>query len=132
MRTAPVLPGSNGTHLVEAGVDWDVVRVSRHLGLQALDRLDPGSLVVAPSRPDPALHFFVVAGSTYDWHVAQTSALRRAAFVLIPPADRLHPPGPYWLVPPGADGAINLTDLDVLRDALNELLSALPDTRGSR
>lgn len=121
MRTAPALPGFNGTHLVEAGVDWDVIRVSGHLGLQAVDRLQaPGSVVIAPAYGDLALYFFVKAGSTRDWHVAQTAALRGATFVVIPPTERTRPPGPYWLVPP--QSAIALTDTNTLETVIAALL----------
>lgn len=90
--------GPAGTRIVAAGETWDAVRVGRFLGLQALERL--GS-VAGPVLVDPAartMYFLVPAGSTSTWDVPQSQALGETNHIVIPPAARQSPPGPYWLV----------------------------------
>ncbi|WP_285574054.1 hypothetical protein [Streptomyces sp. RTGN2] len=106
--------GPAGTRIVAAGKAWDAVRVGRFLGLKALERLGSAA---GPVLVDPAarsMYFLVPAGSTHDWDVHQSQALGETNHVVIPPATRQSPPGPYWLV----DSRRPLTTTAALREAL--------------
>lgn len=101
--------------LAPAGVEWDVVKVGRHLGARAIERIaEPGAVAVDPARSEPLLYFFVPAGSAAHWDVPQTTALGANAHVLLPPACKEAPPGPYWLI----SQRHGLTPAAVLRQAL--------------
>jgi hypothetical protein len=115
----PILGAAN-TLLTAAGDDWDVVKIGRFVGLQALNRIgSPGAVAVDPAPAEPALYFFIPAGSVQDWDVPQTRALGATAWVVLPPAERTSPPGPYWLVAPER----GLTPTAVLRCAVQAALS---------
>lgn len=119
MTTHGALPGIAGTRLAPAGVDWDAVKVGRFYALQALGRMtSPGAVAVDPAPAEPALYFFVPAGSTTGWDVQQSTALGVATHVVLPPDTKELPPGPYWLIRPRA-GRVQLTRVDELRAALN-------------
>ncbi|WLQ53702.1 hypothetical protein P8A21_39835 (plasmid) [Streptomyces poriferorum] len=110
--------GPAGTRIVAAGTAWDAVRVGRFLGLEALERLGSAA---GPVLVDPAartMYFLVPAGSTTDWDVPQSQALGETNHVVIPPATRQSPPGPYWLI----DSRHPLTSTPQLRQALQAAL----------
>ncbi|MEU0413882.1 hypothetical protein ABZ307_39685 [Streptomyces griseorubiginosus] len=89
-----------GLQLAPAGVEWDVVKVERHLGVRAIEQIaELGAVAVDPSRREPMLYFFVPKGTAAHWDVPKTSALGRESYVVLPPARKEEPPGPYWLVP---------------------------------
>ncbi|MFG2943498.1 hypothetical protein [Streptomyces sp. NPDC048282] len=84
-----------GLWLAPAGVEWDAVKVERHLGVRAIELIaEPGAVAVDPARPEPVLYFFVPAGSAAAWDVPQTNALGSNSYVVLPPSHRESPPGP--------------------------------------
>ncbi|MGP4011410.1 hypothetical protein [Streptomyces sp. 4N124] len=104
-----------GLRLAPAGVEWDAVKVGRHLGVRAIELIpDPGAVAVDPMRPEPVLYFFVPAGSTTNWDVPQTASLGPNAHLVLPPNHKQAPPGPYWLI----SQQHGLTSAVVLRNAL--------------
>lgn len=130
-NTAPATHGPAGTRIVAAGIDWDLVKVTRSFALQALERLaSPGAVVVDPHPAEPMLYFFVQPGSTRDWNVIHSEALSEAAHIALPDETKLLPPGPYWLRLPESGGW--LTDVNALRAALEVVVgprpNMLPDT----
>lgn len=118
--------GPNGTLITPAGVEWDAIRINRFTAFQALKRLKPGSVLVDPTPREPVLYFFVAPGSALAWDVPRTKTLGATASVVLPPPTRQAPPGPYWLIPPGADHVIRLTAKQALRDALTAGCSEAP------
>ncbi|MFF0087498.1 hypothetical protein ACFYR1_48835 [Streptomyces canus] len=100
-----------GLQLAPAGVEWDLVKVGRHWGVRAIEQIaELGAVAVDPSPREPMLYFFVPKGSAVDWNVPQTTALGRESYVVLPPARKEEPPGPYWLVPQhkGLTSAVDL------------------------
>ncbi|WP_419994511.1 hypothetical protein [Streptomyces boninensis] len=114
---APATDGPSGTSIVAAGIEWDAVKVPRRLGLRALKLLEvTGPVAVDPGAVEPMLYFLVPPGSTAGCRFQHMVVLGRGAHVVLPPHERLAPPGPYWLIPP-ADGRQH-TDAAALRQAL--------------
>ncbi|WP_406723434.1 DUF6415 family natural product biosynthesis protein [Streptomyces sp. GD-15H] len=113
--------------LVQTGVRWDVVKMRRFLGLQAIEHIEqPGAVAVDPHSPEPMLYFFVPAGTLANWNVPDTTALNSTectTHVVLPPGHREAPPGPYWLLSPSC----GLTPIATLRRAL-EMALHRPDT----
>ncbi|MEU6260199.1 hypothetical protein ACFUEN_29665 [Streptomyces griseorubiginosus] len=104
-----------GLRLAPAGVEWDAVKMGRHLGVRAIERIaEVGAVAVDPHRREPVLYFLVPKGSAARWDVPNTTALGTNAYVVLPPTHRDAPPGPYWLVPEHH----GLTPEVVLRQAL--------------
>ncbi|MFW6724343.1 hypothetical protein ACHZ98_30170 [Streptomyces sp. MAR4 CNY-716] len=102
LHRAAVTPGPGCTSIVEAGVEWDAIKVPRYAGLFALDKLTrPGAVAVDPASAPPVLYFLVPPQSTGGWDVPLTTALSLAAHVVLPSSHREAPPGPYWLIAPG-------------------------------
>ncbi|MFF4257933.1 DUF6415 family natural product biosynthesis protein [Streptomyces sp. NPDC001663] len=109
-----------GMRLTPAGVEWDAVRVGRYLGVQAIGRIArPGAVAVDPACAEPFLYFLLPAGSTDGWEVPHTRPLGANAYVVLPPADKDSPPGPYWLIPPKC----GFTRAATLRRALEEAVA---------
>ncbi|HKR51527.1 MAG TPA: DUF6415 family natural product biosynthesis protein [Pseudonocardiaceae bacterium] len=109
-----------GMRLTPAGVEWDAVRVGRYLGVQAIGRIArPGAVAVDPACAEPLLYFLLPAGSTEGWDVPHTRPLGANAYVVLPPADKDSPPGPYWLVPPKC----GFTQAAMLKQALEEAVA---------
>ncbi|MEU6351096.1 hypothetical protein ABZ896_17450 [Streptomyces sp. NPDC047072] len=107
-----------GMRLAPAGVEWDAVKVGRHLGVRAIEQIaEVGAVAVDPFRREPVLYFLVPKGSAAQWDVPETAALGTDAYVVLPPAHRDAPPGPYWLVPEQH----GLTPAVVLRQALESV-----------
>ncbi|MHC3474893.1 hypothetical protein ACYF6T_40285 [Streptomyces sp. 7R007] len=112
---------SGGMRLAPAGIAWDAIKVSRHLGVQAVEQIPhPGAVAVDPAPKEPVLYFFVPAGSAAVWRVPQTKALTLDAHLVLPPDSKEAPPGPYWLVAPSH----GLTAIETLRHALTVLQRA--------
>ncbi|MFF4508928.1 DUF6415 family natural product biosynthesis protein [Streptomyces sp. NPDC001401] len=108
-----------GMRLTPAGTDWDAVRVGRYLGVQAIERIaQPGAVAVDPACAEPVLYFLLPVGSTEGWHVPHTRPLGAHCYLVLPPAGKDSPPGPYWLVPPKR----GFTPAPTLRRALEETL----------
>lgn len=103
---------------------WEVLRVDRYYGLQALDRIScPGTVAVDPAVR--GVYFFIESGATAalppmpaDGPVSVTTELE------LPPQERCRPPGTYWLVPPRR-GAIGVTCPRALHAALSRILPGL-------
>lgn len=100
---------------------WEVIRIGRYYGLQALTRLNaPGSVAVDPERP--AVYFFVAIGATATWPSMPAHVpLAVTTGADLPPVGRRTPPGAYWLVPPRR-GTLRLIDAGTLHTALADLL----------
>lgn len=115
-----------GISIVAAGVHWDAVKVTRSFALEALEHLPVhGAVAVDPTPAGPYLYFLVPPRSTGGWDVPQSTALSETAHVALPPPDRVAPPGPYWLTPPGHRPGLTRTD------ALRVALEAVVGPRGS-
>ncbi|MGW3311487.1 DUF6415 family natural product biosynthesis protein [Streptomyces sp. NPDC001073] len=113
----------SGMRLAAAGVSWDAVKVRRHLAVRAIERIaQPGAVAVDPSPAEPALYFFIRAGSAAGWDVPQTAALGLSSHVVLPPDHREAPPGPYWLISPER----GLTSTSALRQALEQTMGCAP------
>jgi hypothetical protein len=126
---AAVMMSAGGMRLAPAGVEWDAVKVGRHLGVRAISLIaEPGAVAVDPARPDPVVYFFAPPGSAAHWDVAQTTALGPGAHMVLPPDHKEAPPGPYWLI----SQQNGLTSARVLRQALIEALRVdLPTMRNT-
>ena len=117
---------ADGTRIAAAGVAWDVVKVRRHLAVRAIERIpEPGAVAVDPWPVEPALYFFVPAGSTSAWDVPETMALGLDSHVVLPPDSKEAPPGPYWLISPRR----GLTSTSELRQALTYVVNCAPEQR---
>lgn len=117
------MTSASGMRIAAAGVAWDVVKVRRYLAVRAIERIaDPGAVAVDPTPAEPALYFFVPAGSAVDWEVPRTRALGVDAHVVLPPDRKVAPPGPYWLIAPER----GLTPTATLRQALEQTLDRAP------
>ncbi|GAA3838421.1 hypothetical protein GCM10022403_083640 [Streptomyces coacervatus] len=118
---------ATGMRLTPAGIDWDAVRVGRYLGVQAIERIaQPGAVAVDPACAEPVLYFLLPPGSTEGWDVPHTRRLGTHAYVVLPPAGKDSPPGPYWLVPPKR----GITRAATLRRALEEILHVAASPAG--
>lgn len=119
----PTSPSPNtgvdlATAVVPVGLRRDAVRVPRHLGLAILKSLarHVGAVIVDPN--ERVVYFFASsAGRTTRQQTAFTSSFVRTR-VLLPPADRRTPPGPYWLHSP-AERPFH-TPMALLQPALRE------------
>ncbi|WP_405905667.1 MULTISPECIES: DUF6415 family natural product biosynthesis protein [unclassified Streptomyces] len=120
---------ASGMRLAPAGVEWDVIKVGRYLAVRTIERIaEPGAIAVNPALAEPALYFFVPAGSAASWDVPQTTPLGLDAHVVLPPDHKAAPPGPYWLISPER----GLTQATTLRRALAQTMGsalAQPDVQ---
>lgn len=112
-----------GHRLRAAGVEWDAVRVPRCLGVRVLDLLGSRSGAVAEDPYEPALYWFVPAGTAPVWHLPGTRALGLTQHLVVPAPHRLSGPGPHWRIAPV--GTALLTDTDVLRDSIEAATAPL-------
>ncbi|MET7486735.1 DUF6415 family natural product biosynthesis protein [Streptomyces sp. NPDC005538] len=119
--------GAYGMRLAAAGVVWDVVKVRQYLAVRTIERIaEPGAVAVDPTPTEPALYFFVPAGSAADWEVPQTTALGLDSHVVLPPDHKGAPPGPYWLI----SRQRGLTSAAILRQALEQTMSCALTQKG--
>ncbi|SHI11789.1 hypothetical protein [Streptomyces sp. 3214.6] len=115
INDAAQLLSAAGMRLAPAGVEWDAVKVGRHLAVRAIEQIaTPGAVAVDPAPSEPMLYFFVPPGSAADWDVPETTALGRNSHVVLPPSHKEEPPGPYWLLAQRH----GLTRTAILRQAL--------------
>ncbi|MGP3632664.1 hypothetical protein ACTU45_04690 [Streptomyces sp. 24-1644] len=116
-------PIGEGSRLAPAGKEWDAIRVTRIVGLQAIRSLGART---GPVIMDPAarvMYFLVPPGSTSSWeHLPQSTALSETNHVVLPPKHKHTPPGPYWLIAEQQP----LADTHALRRALEEVLQTSP------
>ncbi|GAA2070530.1 hypothetical protein GCM10009801_21340 [Streptomyces albiaxialis] len=120
-------PGPIGTRILPAGVEWDAVRVPHAVALTVLDKLGsaPGAILVDPQ--EQALYFFVPPRATDEWELANVRLLGVATFVVVPPPERIAPPGPYWLAEPGRQ-PWPLADAEALHAVLAEHVASTSGT----
>ncbi|MFC9029815.1 hypothetical protein [Streptomyces arboris] len=115
-----------GRRIDGTGGEWDVIRVSRSLGLDALGVLGHRSGAVLEDPSSAALYFFVAEVTPGEWDVAGTRVLGHGDPIVIPPLRRTRGPGPHWRVCPGDGGWP--TEGSVLRAALEGATG--PSARG--
>ncbi|WP_051814139.1 hypothetical protein [Kitasatospora sp. MBT63] len=114
---------------VAAGADWDAVRVAQHIGLAALALIDaetghsPGPVIRDASR-EPRLYFLVAAGTGPGAFEEPAQLLGVGHHLAVPGAAVLHPPGPYWLVPPDPDHPECFVDVQLLARTLRQVRGA--------
>ncbi|MEU4152591.1 hypothetical protein [Streptomyces sp. NPDC026659] len=101
----PRLPATAGASLLDAGHDWDAIRMSRPLSLTVMGILGAhcGAVLEDPLTSGGVLYFFTPAGTSRTWDVDGTRSLGLGASVVIPPTLRMEGPGPYWRIRPGPD-----------------------------
>lgn len=112
------LPSASGCNLLEAGRQWDAVRVPRKRGLSAMALLGARCGAVLEHPAGHVVYFFVHRGASSRWMVEGTQALSEGTTLAIPPARRTQAPGPRWLVCPGDSDW--LTDAAALQAALED------------
>jgi hypothetical protein len=95
------LPTAAGCSLYDAGLDWDVIRVPRSVGLAAMAILGTRCGAVVEDSVGSAVYYFTPPGTAVAWDVVNTRALGPGASVAIPPARRTEGPGVHWRVCPG-------------------------------
>ncbi|WP_405947490.1 hypothetical protein OG588_13555 [Streptomyces prunicolor] len=120
------LPTAAGCTLQDAGLDWDVIRVQRQLGIAAMAVLGARCGAVLEYPPKEVVYYFVASGTAAEWAVEGTQAIGKGGTLTIPPVRRAKGPGPHWRACP--EGGDWLTDAHVLRSALED---CLPSRRGS-
>ncbi|HWU07557.1 MAG TPA: hypothetical protein VN520_14440 [Streptomyces sp.] len=112
-----------GARLAPAGRDWDAVRVTRFVGLQAIEHLGPATGPVIMDPTPRTMYFLVPPGTTRTWtELPQCTALGDTAHLVLPHPGKQAPPGPYWLIPPHQ----MLADTPALRHALETVLGPRP------
>lgn len=104
--------------------NWEVLRVGRYYGLQALARISfPGTVAVDPAVP--VLYFFIESGATTAWpEMPADGPLSVTTELDLPSEEHCRPPGAYWLLPP-LRGTISFTCAHTLRLALSHVLPVL-------
>ncbi|MGW4300938.1 hypothetical protein ACWEHT_14365 [Streptomyces sp. NPDC004646] len=125
MPSTTRLPSASGTQLLEAGHDWDAIRVPRDVGLAALAILGSrcGAVLEDPLSTAGVLYFFMPVGSAETWNVENTRALSTNSSVAIPPIRRTAGPGPRWRICPDEDNW--LTDPAALEAAIGDAFENL-------
>lgn len=104
-----------GIHLMPAGRDWDAVRVSPRIGLEAHQAMgDASRAVICDSGGQ--LYWLLPPGTASTWDVPHTESLGLTIYVVVPHTALTAGPGDHWERPPGPSGY--LTDPDVLCAAL--------------
>lgn len=86
-----------------------------------------GNIVTAPVpwSDDPALramYFFTEVGAAGAWRIPHVHVLGTGQYLVMPPAYRQRPPGPYWLISPSVPP--RLTASGLLCDAVAPLRGA--------
>ncbi|MFC8679825.1 hypothetical protein ACFUEN_44995 [Streptomyces griseorubiginosus] len=116
------LPSAAGCTVIDAGRDWDAVRVPRSVGVDAMTILGTRCGAVVEDPLCEAVYYFVPVGTAAVWDVPTTRALGAGASVTIPPPRRTDGAGPHWRICPG-DGSW-LTDPQALQAALEDAIPA--------
>jgi hypothetical protein len=116
--TTTRLPSAADCTLVDAGQDWDAIRVPRTIGITAVAILGSRCGAVIDDPLSGVLYFFTPVGTAARWNVAGTRALSTGTAVTIPPVRRTEGHGPHWRICPGDDGW--LTDPHALQAALED------------
>jgi hypothetical protein len=118
------MPEPGTLQALRAGIWWDAVVVPQLLGLDALevmahaDTRAPGPVIWDYGLVHPVLYFLVPVGTAATWSVGGTETLGEAAFIGVPGATTIEPPGPHWLCPPDPDAPESLVDAERLAEAL--------------
>ncbi|ADI08578.1 hypothetical protein SBI_05458 [Streptomyces bingchenggensis BCW-1] len=106
-NTDPVLPwtppSGRSAQLQPAGKSWDVVRVPRHIGEQALELLgdDVGAVIENPF--DRVLCWLIAPGVAAAWDMSALPSIQvwgATAYIEVPSIDCRRGPGGRWRVPP--------------------------------
>ena len=114
------LPTAAGCTLQDAGLDWDVIRVPRQLGIAAMAVLGAGCGAVLEYPPKDVVYYFVARGTAAGWAVEGTHPIGKGGTLALPPTRCTQPPGPHWRICPGERDW--LTDARTLRAALEACL----------
>lgn len=93
-----------------AGQDWDAVRLAPEIAPAVHEHM----CAVTQGDPGPVLmdahvywHYWLVRpGATASWNLPGVTCRSTGAWVTLVHATRTAGPGPYWLVPPSADGRL--------------------------
>ncbi|MFL4904675.1 hypothetical protein ACJ6WF_16175 [Streptomyces sp. MMS24-I2-30] len=129
MPTATHLQSTARYTLLDAGRDWDTIRVPRSAGLAAMAILGTRCGAVVEDPLNAVVYYFVPAGSAAAWDVGNTTALSTGSAVTIPPTRRTEGPGPHWRMCPGEDNW--LTEPHALQAALEDCFSSEDGTERS-
>ncbi|MDW6061189.1 hypothetical protein SAZ11_28145 [Streptomyces sp. FXJ1.4098] len=118
-------PSGRNAQLQPAGESWDVVRVPRFIGEQALELLgdDVGAVIENPF--DGVLCWLIAPGAAAAWDMSQLPSIQvwgATAYIEVPSVDCRKGPGVRWCVPPRH--ARHLTDPTALLAALKIATSA--------
>ena len=118
-------PSGRNAQLQAAGQWWDVVRVPRFIGEQALELLgdDVGAVIENPY--DGVLCWLIAPGSAAGWDMSALPSIQvwgATAYIEVPAVDSRRGPGVRWRVPPRDDR--HLTDPTALLAALKIATSA--------
>lgn len=111
---------------------WEAIRVTRFAALQALNKFEPGSVVVDPIPHAAVLYFFIKPGTALRWDAPHSVLLSNTENVAVPSPDRQAPPGLYWLTPPAENGRVRLTSARALCRALEAALHEAPTSGAVR
>lgn len=125
LATPSWMPSPGTADAIEAGIHWDAVVTAQHIGLAALEHLDaetnrrPGPVIWDPSPRCPRIYFLIPVGAAALW--THERLLSAGAYVAVPGALSIQPPGPHWLVPPHPDTPDALVNPSLLRRALDRV-----------
>ena len=114
------LPTAAGCTLQDAGLDWDVIRVPRQLGIAAMAVLGADCGAVLEYPPKDVVYYFVACGTAAGWSVEGTHPIGKGGTLAIPPTRCTQPPGPHWRICPVESDWV--TDAHALRAALEACL----------
>ncbi|GGU65023.1 hypothetical protein GCM10010211_32660 [Streptomyces albospinus] len=114
------LPNAVDCSLLAAGIDWDAVRVPRSVGECCLDLLGGSCAAVVEDPREAALYWFIAAGASAGWDVAQTRPLGMTQYLVVPPLHRVAGPGLHWRIRP-LEGRL-ITDVRALRAAVEGVI----------
>jgi hypothetical protein len=123
----PWMPPDRTIALVPAGHWWDAIVTPQVVGLAALQELhrandhQPGPVIRDTQLTAPRLYFLVPTGTAASWDTPGTVALGLGAYIGVPGATTIEPPGPHWLAPPDPDAPGLLVNARTLRDLIHRL-----------
>lgn len=95
------MPIGDEFDLCPAGQWWDAIRAPEAIGRRAIELLIEaghplGPVILDSEGLEPRLYFLTVPGASVGWDEPGTVALGRTCHVVVPPADRMSPPGLHW------------------------------------